>query len=142
MAALALACLRPATIPLARVALLLLLVSLTGRSPGGYSELLVVFLVFLETWRGFAVIVAIVVAYLISIPAEWIVSYLPNVHTGAWLTGEAVTARFGIGAGQFLRPFGLLVIQFALACDTIIRVTRALRAEIPVGARPTMLHPA
>lgn len=142
IAALALAYLRPATVPLARIAVLLLLVFLTGRSPGGYSELLVVFLVFLETWRGFAVIVAIVVAYLISIPAEWIVSYLPNVHTGAWLTGEAVTARFGIGVGQFLRPIGLLVIEFALACDTIFRVTRALRAEISAGARPKWLHVA
>lgn len=129
--ALMLACLRPTAVPQARVALLLLLVSLTGRSPGGYAEVLVVFLVFLESWRGFAAILAIITAYLISIPAEWVVSYLPEIHTASWLSGEAVTARFGIGIGQFLRPFGLLVIELALACDTILRVTKALRLDPP-----------
>lgn len=126
-AALALVCLRPSAVPQARIALLLLLLSLTGRSPGGYSEMLVVFLVFLEDWSGLPAIVAIVTAYLISIPAEWMISALPDINTASWLSGKAVTAQFGIGAGQFLRPMGLVLIEMLLALDTIVRVTHALR---------------
>lgn len=121
-----LAVLRPRELTLARIMLLLLLLSLTNRSPGGYSELLVVFLVFLEKWESPGPIIAIVVAYLISIPYELVVSYLPNINTSAWLSGEAVTARFGIGVGQFIRPLGLLLILTALSLDTISRVTRGL----------------
>lgn len=126
-AALALVCLRPSAVTHARVALLLLLLSLTGRSPGGYAEMLVVFLVFLESWSGWAAKIVIVTAYLISIPAEWIISALPNINTASWLSGTAVTAQFGIGVGQFLRPMGLVLILMLLALDTIVRVTHALR---------------
>lgn len=139
--ALALACLRPRTVAHARLALLLLLLSLTARSPGGYSEILVVFLVFLESWRGSAAIIAIVTAYLISIPYEWIVSYLPDVHTASWLSGHAVTARFGIGVGQFARPIGLLIILLALSLDSIVQVTRCLvvDSKTRLATTPSML---
>lgn len=129
VAALLLAWLRPSTVPQARIALLLLLLTLTGRSPGGYAEILVVFLVFLETWSGFAAIVAIATAYLISIPYEWMISILPVIHTSSWLSGFAVTAQFGIGVGQFARPIGLLLILLVLGLDTIAKVTRALRLD-------------
>jgi hypothetical protein len=135
-----LAWLRPQTLPQARIALLLLLLSLTWRSPGGYSELLVVFLVFLERWSGIAAIVAIVTAYLISIPYEWIISSLPTIHTWSWLTGEAVTALFGIGIGQFARPIGLLLILLVLSLDSIVKVTCGLRADhIRRSAQPRPL---
>lgn len=137
IAAIALTALRPQVLAQSRIALLLLLLSLISRSPGGYSELLVVFLVFLEKWERPGPIVAIIVAYLISIPYEWIFSYLPNINTAAWLTGEAVTARFGIGVGQFARPLGLLIILLTLSLDTISAVTRHLMQRSSDLSAPT-----
>jgi hypothetical protein len=123
--------LQPKASSLHRLTLILLLLSLTSRSPGGYTEILVVFLVFLEPWQRPAQILAIVIAYLISIPYEWIVSYLPNINTASWITGEAVTGRFGIGVGQLLRPLGLLVILLALSLDTLGQAIRDHRLHRP-----------
>lgn len=125
-AAIAFAVLRPRDLTFSRIALLILLFSLIGRSPGGYSELLVVFLVFLEPWRRTGPVAAIIIGYLISIPYEFIFSYLPSVATSSWLTGHAVIAQFGIGVGQFVRPFGLLLVLFLLALDTIVEITNGL----------------
>lgn len=135
--ALAAAWLQPQAASQSRLALLLMLLSLTYRSPGGYSELLVVFFVFLEPWKRPGPILAIVTAYVISIPYDWIVSYLPNVNTVSWITGQSVTGRFGIGVGQLLRPMGLLLILFMLAFDTIAEVARAHRHSRPmIGFSP------
>lgn len=129
IAAVALGLLRPGVLPQARYALLLLLVSLVGRSPGGYSEFLVVFLVFLEPWDRLLPRIAIVLAYLISIPYESLISALPPVNTASWLSGQAVIATFGIGASQFLRPIALLLILLALSWDSIIRSTLHMRSQ-------------
>lgn len=123
-----------------RLTCLLLLLSLTSRSPGGYTELFVVYLVFLEPWRGVGRITAIVTAYLISLPVDLIVSNFPMVHTKAWLSGLAVNAQFGLAIGQFLRPLGLLVILLALSFSTLVDVILAHRTSRPLlglAPRPT-----
>ena len=112
-------------------ALILLLMSLVSRSPGGYTEFFVAYLVFLEPWRRVGPIIAITTTYLISIPADLILSYLPDVHSASWLTQHAVTGRFGIALGQFARPFGLLLILLVLALDTIWQVALAHRRHFP-----------
>lgn len=143
IAALVGAWLQPRAATTARIVTLLLLASLINRSPGGYSELCVVFLVFLEPWRRPGPIIAIIAAYLISLPFDVIVAHLPPTNTGSWLTGQAVTGEFGIAVGQFVRPAGLLVILLSLSLDTIAEAMRAhgrhrpllrLRRLIPVGA--------
>jgi hypothetical protein len=127
--AIVIGCLRPRGITQARFALLIFLWWLVGRSPGGYVEFLVVFLVFLEPWSSWPSRVAIIVAYLISIPYEFVISYLPPVNTASWLSGFAVTANFGIGVSQFVRPIGLLIILLVLSWDTIAQVTKSLRSD-------------
>jgi len=129
IAAISLGILRPRELPQARFALLLLLLALVGRSPGGYAEFLVMFLVFLEPWDRWLPRLAIILTYLISIPYEYLISSLPPVNTASWLSGNAVIATFGIGASQFLRPLALLVILLALSCDTIVIQTLRLRAR-------------
>lgn len=129
IAAIGLGILRPRELPQARFALLILLLTLVGRSPGGYTEFLAVFLVFLEPWDRWLPRLAIILAYLISIPYEYLISSLPPVNTVSWLSGNAVIATFGIGASQFLRPLALLVMLLALSCDTIVIQTLRLRAR-------------
>lgn len=115
-----------------RLCCLLLLLSLTSKSPGGYTELFIVFLVFLEPWRGIGPIVAITTTYLISLPVDRIISAFPLVHTQAWLSGLSVNAQFGLALGQFLRPMGLLLILFALSLSTLVDVILAHRTHRPL----------
>lgn len=143
IAALIGAWLQPRAATAARIVALLLLVSLINRSPGGYSELCVVFLVFLEPWRRPGPIIAIISAYLVSLPFDVVFAQLPSTNSGSWLTGQAVTGEFGIAIGQFLRPAGLLVILVSLSLDTLAEAVRAhgrrrpllrLKRLVPAGA--------
>ncbi len=140
IAALVGAWLQPRAATSARIVALLLLVSLISRSPGGYSELCVVFLVFLEPWRRPGPIIAIISAYLICLPFDVVVAQLPPANTGSWLTGQAVTAEFGITIGQFLRPAGLLVILLSLSLDTLAAATRARWRHRPSQRLDRLVH--
>lgn len=135
---------QPQAVTAARVSTLILLMSLTNKSPGGYTELFIVFLVFLEPWRRPGPIIAIICAYLISLPYDWVFAQLPPTHTGSWLTGQAINGHFGIAAGQFLRPAGLLLILLALSLDTLLEVVGAHRRQKPtlgLGApKPQMVR--
>ncbi|MFM9937483.1 MAG: glycosyltransferase 87 family protein [Novosphingobium sp.] len=137
--ALLLAWLQPRAVPLTRLACIALLISLTNRSPGGYTEMFLMFLVFMEPWRGFARITAITIIYLNALNIDWQLSTLPAVHMIAWLSGKAVTGQFGIAIGQFTHPLGLLVVLMLLSLETIREVTLAYRTQRPqlsLAARP------
>lgn len=123
--ALFLAWLQPRAVALPRLACIALLISLTIRSPGGYTEMFVVFLVFMEPWRGFARIASITIIYLNAINIDWQLSTLPLVHTISWLSGKAVSAQFGIAVGQFTHPIGLLIVLMLLSLETIRQATLA-----------------
>ncbi|WP_421836842.1 hypothetical protein [Novosphingobium sp.] len=129
--ALFLAWLQPRAVPLTRLACIALLISLTNRSPGGYTEMFLMFLVFMEPWRGFARIASITIIYLNALNVDWQISTLPVVHATAWLSGKAVSAQFGIAVGQFTHPIGLLLVLMLLSLETIREATLAYRQHRP-----------
>jgi hypothetical protein len=131
IAALLLAWLQPRAVPVTRLACITLLMSLISRSPGGYTEMFVMFLVFMEPWRGFARIASITIVYLNALNVDWQLSTLPAIHTVAWLSGKAVTAQFGIAVGQFTHPIGLLAVLMLLSLETIREATLAYRTQRP-----------
>ena len=137
LAALVLAWAQPRAVPLHRLACILLLLSLTNRSPGGYTEMLVMFLVFLEPWRGFARIASITLMYLGGLSVDLMISAVPPVNSFSWLGGHAVSAEFGIAVGQFAHPAGLLLVLLLLSLDTIVAATRAYRTDRPTLALGT-----
>ena len=126
-----------------RIAVILLALLLTQKSPGGYTELFILFLVFLEPWKRPGPVIATITCYLIAMPYEHLFALLPETHTKSWIMGREVSAQFGIGYGQFLRPAGLLLILFSLSADTLFLVWRAHRKERPlfnlVRLRPAAL---
>lgn len=137
--AMLLAWLQPRAVPVTRIASIALLISLTNRSPGGYTEMFVMFLVFMEPWRGFARITSITIIYLNALNVDWQISTLPPIHTFAWLSGKAVTAQFGIAVGQFTHPVGLLVVLLLLSLETIREATLAYRTHRPqLSFAPTL----
>lgn len=124
--------LQPKALTLTRASLLLLTLSLTNQSPGGYTEVFVLFLLFLEPWRRPGQVAAIVCGYVIAIPYDYVFAQLPNIWSDSWLTGRAIVGYFGIAYGQFLRPAVLLLMLLFLSLDTLGRVWRAHRTERPL----------
>lgn len=123
--------LQPRAVSVQRVALLLLATALVGNSPGAYTEVFLLFLLFLERSRRPGVVVAIVTGYLLSIPYDYVFSTLLTIQTDAWLSGRPVTAPFGFAVGIFVRPGLVMIMLWSLALDTIVQVVRAHRRLQP-----------
>ena len=67
LAAVAAAWLQPKALPLHRVSAILLGAYLVTQSPGGYTQLFLLFLVLMERWKGAGPIIAIVATYLLCL---------------------------------------------------------------------------
>ncbi len=131
LAALAAAWLQPKALPAHRIAAILLGAYLLTQSPGGYTQLFLIFLVLMEKWKGVGPVTAIACAYLLCLVGDWPLATVLDVTGTSWLGERTVTASFGLTAGHFIRP-GLIVIMVgALALDSIARVVRAHRRERP-----------
>lgn len=129
--ALAAAWLQPRALPAHRVAALFLGAYLVTQSPGGYTQLFLIFLILLEKWERAGPATAIACAYLLCIAADWPLATILDVTGNSWLTDRSVTASFGLTAGHFLRPGLILVIVWALSLDSLARAVRAHRERRP-----------
>lgn len=129
--------LQPRALPLHRISTLLLGVYLVTQSPGGYTQTFLLFLVFMERWRGPGPIIAIICAYLLCISADRPLSTVLDVTANSWLGERTVTASFGLAMGHFIRPGLIVLLLWALALDGLARVIRAHRSERPsLGLAP------
>ncbi len=136
--ALAGAWLQPRALPANRIATILLGAYLVTQSPGGYTQTFLLFLVLLEPWRRPGPIVAIVCAYLLCLVADDVLATVLEVPGVSWLSGQPVTASFGIALGHFVRPGLIILIVWALAIDSLLLVWRAHAEHRP----SLMLQPA
>ena len=131
LAALAAAWLQPRALTQARIAAILLGAYLVTQSPGGYTQVFLLFLVLLEPWRGGA-IVAIVAAYLLCLVGDWPIATVLELNTSSWLSSRPVTPSFGLTLGHFARPALVLAIVWSLSLDAIVRVALAHRITRPI----------
>jgi hypothetical protein len=131
VAALAAAWLQPKALPLHRISAILLGVYLVTQSPGGYTQLFLLFLVLMERWKGVGPIAAIVAAYLLALVGDWPLATVLDVTSNSWLGERTVTASFGLTAGHFIRPGLVVLIVWALSLDSIVQVVRAHRVQRP-----------
>ncbi|QNO28182.1 DUF2029 domain-containing protein [Sphingopyxis sp. OPL5] len=131
LAALAAAWLQPRALPTHRIAAILLGAYLVTQSPGGYTQLFLLFLVLMETWKGAGPIAAIVCAYLLCLVGDWPLATVLDVTSASWLGERTVTASFGLTAGHFIRPGLIVIMLWALSLDSIVRVVRAHRSQRP-----------
>lgn len=134
--------LQPRALTTARVSTLLLGVSLIGQSPGGYTEVFLIFLLFLERWERPGPIVALVMGYLLCVPYDLVLSNIVTLTGDSWLSGRTVAAPFGISVGIFLRPGLIVVMIWALALDSILLIARAHRGHQPTLALAPSVVPA
>lgn len=129
--ALAGAWLQPKALPLHRVSTILLGAYLVTQSPGGYTQVFLLFLVLLERWKGAGPIVAISCAYLLCLVTDWPLSTVLELSTNSWLGGQPVTPSFGLAIGHFVRPGLIALILWALALDSMAQIIRAHRTHRP-----------
>lgn len=128
---LAAAWLQPRALSEARIAAIMLGAYLVTQSPGGYTQVFLLFLVLLEPGRGGA-IPAIVAAYLLCLVGDWPLATVLELNTTSWLTGRPVNPSFGLTLGHFARPGLVVLIVWALSIDSLLRVARAHRSARPV----------
>lgn len=132
LAGLLAAWLQPGAVSRERIAALLLGAYLVTQSPGGYTQVFLLFLVFLEPWRRPGPIVAIVCAYLLCLVGDWAISTVLELSLDSWLGGRSVEPAFGLAIGHFVRPGVLALLVWALGLDTIAQSARAHRTYRPV----------
>ena len=127
--------LQPDAVTRTRTSAVLLAFYLVQASPGGYTATFLVFLVFMEPWRRPGPIIAIVMAYLLCVPYDYVLTnFLRLSGDRSWLSGRQVSTDFGIGVGMFARPGMIVILFWALALDTLMQVRRAHRHLKPVLA--------
>jgi len=123
--------LQPQAVPHHRLAAIFIGAYLVSSSPGGYSTLFFIFLVFLEDTRRLLPFFTIVLAYVVSVPFDLEIGRLFESTFPSWLAGRETLQVFGITAGSFARPGVMIIMVWSLALDTLLAVAHAHRTRVP-----------
>ncbi|HTM94706.1 MAG TPA: hypothetical protein VL100_02655 [Croceibacterium sp.] len=129
--ALAATWLQPKAVPVQRIGALVLGAYLATQSPGGYTQVFLLFLVFLEPFRRPGPVIAIACAYLLCLVGDLPLASILQMTSASWLSGRDVTATFGLTWGHFIRPGLIVLIVWSLSLDTLARVVRAHGSHRP-----------
>ena len=122
--------LRPEVVPPHRIAFLATGLALSSSEAGGYTEIILLIFVFMEKWRGFGRITALLIAFGLCIPAEYVIFEISPLVRTSFLAGDVnVIAYFGVGAGSLLRLIGTHLIAILLASVTIHDVWKDIRQQ-------------
>jgi hypothetical protein len=82
---------------------------------GGYTQMLLFFFIFMERWQGLARPIAIIVAYLLSIPADYVIDRYPPGVAESWIYGGPVFVDYVLTLGPFIRPLAVMIIAWCIA---------------------------
>jgi hypothetical protein len=115
---------RPAT-PAYRLAALALALLLTTADVGGYADVFLIFLVFLEKWDRPPLIAALVAAYLLCVPFDVSLLQVGNWPAFSYLGARMVDVPLALGLSALARPGLVLVIQGALSWAVFADIRRS-----------------
>lgn len=121
--------LRPEVVPPYRIAFFGTILALMTSEAGGYTETMVILFVFMEPWRGVGRSIAILCCYILCLPGDISVGYIPPIIRDSFLAGRSVEVQFGVGLGMFLRPGLMIVIAMSLSATTMRDVWIDIRAQ-------------
>jgi len=111
--------LRPEAVPRHRGVYLAIAMAVTTSEVGGYTQILLLMFIFMERWQGIAKPLAIVMAYALCIPAEYVMGTEVYLTRFSWLHGSDVYAHYGLGLMALLRPLIAMLIVWCIASTTI-----------------------
>lgn len=115
---------RPGAVPAHRATALAIALALITSEAGGYTPSLILLFVMMERWEGLLRPIAIVLAYVLSLPGEIILSSIPSMLQDSYFAGHTITVQHGIGLGMFIRPIMVIMAPCLLAWHTIALVWR------------------
>ncbi|MDR3430279.1 hypothetical protein [Silvimonas sp.] len=121
--------LRPEAVAPNRMVYLALALALSASEAGGYTEILLLLFVFMEPWRGLPCKIAIVLAFVLCIPYDYVLGFLPGLLRTSYLSGRDVIAQYGVGVMSLLRPGLVLIIANLLGGATIADVWRDIKQQ-------------
>lgn len=110
---------RPQVVPMHRLVFLSMAIALINSEVGGYTQMLLIFFVFMERWRGVGRPVAIVIAYLLCIALDIPIEQVPPVVRDSYLSGRSIIAQYYVGVGVLIRPLLVHGMILSLAAVTI-----------------------
>ena len=121
--------LRPEVVPPYRVAFFGTVLALISSEAGGYTETMVILFVFMEPWRGVGRPLAILCAYILCLPGDIALSYIPPIVRDSFLVGHSVEVHFSVALGMFLRPGLMILIALFLSGTTLRDVWIDIRTQ-------------
>jgi len=98
----------------------------------GYSSALLIFLALMEKGQGVFQRLAIIGAYLLAIPADWVINSVPPLYYEGFYAGKAISLDLGVAIGQELRPGIIMLIPTLLALESLIEAIKSRRTSVPV----------
>ena len=121
-----------------RLALLTIGFALISSEAGGYTQLILLYFVFMEKWGSSFQKIAIVIAYLLCIPAEITFGNIPPIPNYSYFGQRPVYLQFAIGVGSLLRPGLIQIMLIMVAADSLRMLWNDWRARLP-GHEPQPL---
>jgi hypothetical protein len=152
--ALSVACLlaaawRPNAVPMHRLMALAILIPMTSALVGGYAQIFILFLVFMERGDGVGRIIALAAAYALCITGDYRLMVIAHTTDDSYLSGQRVGFDIGVNLGELIRPGLVLLIQYALIAVSAADLWRARtkpsaarQAPEPPSAAEGVLHGA
>jgi hypothetical protein len=121
--------LRPEAVPNYRLAFFGIVMALISSEAGGYTQIMVVLFVFMERWRGVGRPVALICAYVLCLPGDIPIGYIPPLIRESYLGGMRVEVLYSVAIGMFLRPGLMIAIAVSLSAVTIREVWVDIRQQ-------------
>jgi len=116
--------LRPEAVPLNRLINLGLCMAFVSVESGGYSHLFPVYFVFLERSRGPLTWTAILLAYVLCLPFDFIIDRAPPLVHETFFNNSQVFITYYIMLGSFIRPLLFYAIAVLISLATVVAVYR------------------
>jgi hypothetical protein len=120
---------KPRLLPTYRLTAMCVTVVITQSLVGGYTEILLFFLVLMEPWRGVTRVVAIVMVYLLSISADFRIATFAKGIELSYLSNRVIGWDVGLNVGEFARPAMVLLIEYALVACSLGELFTAARGS-------------
>lgn len=120
---------RPEAVPMHRLIFMSISIALITSEVSGYTQMLILFFVFMERWKGFGRGLALLFAYLLSIGLEFPIERIPPIYRESYLAGGPVISHYALGLGALTRPIIVHLMIITLAMVTICDVWAYARRQ-------------
>lgn len=121
--------LRPEAVPTYRLAFFGTVLALISSEAGGYTQIMVILFVFMEPWKGIGRPLAIICCYILCMPGDISIGYIPPIIRDSFIVGRSVEVHYSIALGMFLRPGLLILVAISLSCVTLHDVWQDVRRQ-------------